>query len=181
LQIPDIRTARLRLIALTPAALDIQQHSPHHLGAFLGASIPPGWPATDWEPHVYDFLRTQLRDHPHTLGWHRYVVLPEGDTMTLIGSLGSHPVAPDEAEIGYGILPPWQNHGYATEAAHALLGHLFHSGLLRIRAQTFPHLAASLRVMQKCGMQPAGSGEEPGALRYAIERDQFAPLSSNPR
>jgi [ribosomal protein S5]-alanine N-acetyltransferase len=179
LQIQDIHTARLRLIAITPAALDIQENFPHTLGALLDATIPSGWPNSDWEPHVYCFMRAQFRDHPHTIGWHRYILLPDGDTLTLIGSLGSHPIGVAEAEIGYGILEPWQNKGYATEAAHAMLGHLFHSSLQRIRAQTFPHLTASLRVMQKCAMKPAGPGEEAGAVCYAIEREQFVRLSSN--
>lgn len=179
MQIPDIHTARLRLIAITPAALDIQENFPHTLGALLDATIPSCWPNSNWEPHVYSFIRAQFRDHPHTIGWHRYILLPDGDALTLIGWLGSHPLGADEAEIGYVILEPWQNKGYATEAADALLGHLFHCGLQRIRAQTFPHLTASLRVMQKCGMQPAGPGEEAGADCYAIEREQFAGLFSN--
>jgi len=178
MQIPEIHTARLRLIAITPEALDIQEKFPHILGAFLGATIPSCWPNSDWEPHVYTFMRAQFRDHPHTIGWHRYILLHDGDTLTLIGSLGSHPIGLDEAEFGYGILDPWQNKGYATEAAHALLGHLFDSGMRRIRAQTFPHLTASLRVMQKCGMQPAGPGEEAGTVCYAIEREQFVRPSS---
>ncbi|AXC14480.1 acetyltransferase, GNAT family [Acidisarcina polymorpha] len=178
MQIPDLHTARLRLVAITPAVLDIQESFPKDLGAFLDAAIPPSWPNSDWEPHVYSFMRAQFRNYPHTIGWHRYVLLREGDSLTLIGSLGSHPLGADEAEIGYGILDPWQNKGCATEAARTLLGHLFHSGLRRIRAQTYPHLAASLRVMQKCGMHPAGLGEEAGAVCYSIEREQFVRLSS---
>jgi ribosomal-protein-alanine N-acetyltransferase len=176
LQIADLHTARLRLIAITPAALDLQENFPHHLGALLHAAIPSCWPNSDWEPHVYSFIRAQFRDHPDTIGWHRYVLLGEGDAATLIGSLGSHPIGLDEAEFGYGILEPWQNKGYATEAARALLGHLFQSGRRRIRAQTFPHLTASLRVMQKCGMQPDGPGQEAGAVCYAIERQQFSSI-----
>jgi [ribosomal protein S5]-alanine N-acetyltransferase len=171
LQIPDILTARLRLVAITPFALDIQENSPHLLGETIGAIIPPSWPNSDWEPHVYTFMRTQFRTHPETIGWHRYVLLPEGDSLTLIGGLGSHPLGECEAELGYGILEPWQNRGYATEATRGLLQYLFRSGRLRIRAQTFPHLAASQRVMQKCGMHPAGSGEEPGTVCYAIDRE----------
>jgi [ribosomal protein S5]-alanine N-acetyltransferase len=179
LQIPDIHTARLRLVALTPELLDLQESAPHTLATLLGVAIPSRWPGSDWEPHVYAFMRAQFRDNPHTVGWHRYVLLPEGDTLTMIGTLGSHPKGPNEAEIGYGILEPWQNKGYATEATRALLNHLFQLGLQRIRAQTFPHLTPSLRVMQKCGMQSAGPGEEEGAISYAIEREEFMMLSTN--
>ena len=179
MQIPDIHTARLRLVAITPELLHHQENSPHTLATLLNATIPPGWPGKDWEPHVYTFLRAQFHDHPHTIGWHRYVLVPQDNTLTMIGTLGSHPKSPQEAEIGYGILEPWQNHGYATEAVCALLNHLFSLGLHRIRAQTFPHLTQSLRVMQKCGMTPAGPGEDEGAISYAIKREEFLKLSAN--
>jgi [ribosomal protein S5]-alanine N-acetyltransferase len=171
MQIPDLLTARLRLAAMTPAHLDIQEQSPHLLASALNAVIPETWPDSNWEPHVYTFMRAQFAKHPHTIGWHRYVLLPEEGRVTLIGALGSHPVGEAEAEIGYSILEPWQNRGYCTEAARALIGHLFQSGCQRIRAQTFPHLAASLRVMQKCSLEFVGPGEEPGAVCYARSCD----------
>ena len=169
MQIADIFTARLRLVAITPAVLAIQENTSHVLGETLGAIIPSCWPNADWEPHVYEFIRKQWQDHPYTLGWHRYVLLPEGESYTLIGSLGSHPVNETEAELGYGILEPWQNRGFATEATRALMEYLFQSGRRRIRAQTYPHLVASQRVMQKCGMHPTGPGEEAGTICYAKE------------
>ena len=180
MQIPDIHTARLRLVTITPALLELQENNPETLATQLNATLPQGWPGRDWEPHVYAFMRTQFQNHPHTIGWHRYVLLPEGNNLTMIGTLGSHPKGPNEAEIGYGIVDAWQNNGYATEATRALLHHLFSLGQERIRAQTFPHLAQSLRVMQKCGMKPAGTGEEPGAISYAIDREDFLRHASVP-
>ena len=127
--IPDLLTARLRLVAITPDALDVQEKAPHFLGDLLEATIPAGWPNKDWEPHVYSFMRSQFQEHPETIGWHRYVLLPEPDHFVLIGALGSHPLGDTEAEFGYGILEPWQNNGYATEASEALIQH-FTSGAL---------------------------------------------------
>jgi [ribosomal protein S5]-alanine N-acetyltransferase len=172
LQIPDILTARLRLLAITPSLLDIQEGAPQLLGESIGATIPSCWPNIDWEPHVYAFIRRQWQFHPQTIGWHRYALLPEGERFTLIGSLGSHPLNETDAELGYGILEPWQNRGFATEATLGLIEYLFCSGRQRIRAQTFPHLIASQRVMQKCGMKPAGDGDEPGTICYAISREE---------
>jgi [ribosomal protein S5]-alanine N-acetyltransferase len=170
MQIPDIRTARLRLAAMTPAHLEIQAKSPQLLGPELNAIVPETWPDSNWEPHVYEFMGAQFRAHPNTIGWHRYVLLPENGVVTLVGALGAHPVAEFEAEIGYSILQPWQRHGYATEAARALIGYLFENGCQRIRAQTFPHLTASLRVMAKCGLEFIGPGEEQGAVCYGRAR-----------
>jgi [ribosomal protein S5]-alanine N-acetyltransferase len=173
MQTPDIATQRLRLIAITPQLLNIQEQTPPLLAKALKAELPLEWPGNDWEPHVYTFMREQFAAHPYTIGWHRYVLLPQTSapvqTSTLIGWLGSHPLGIDEAEFGYSILEPWQNRGYATEAARALLNHLFQCGRRRIRAQTYPHLPASLRVMQKCGMSHAGPGDDPDAICYAIE------------
>ncbi len=173
MQIPDIHTARLRLVTITPSLLELQENHPETLARQLHATIPQGWPGKDWEPHVYAFMRDQFRDNPHTLGWHRYILLPQAASLTFIGAIGSHPKSATEAEIGYGVLEAWQNKGYATEATRALMHHLFNLGQERIRAQTFPHLTPSLRVMQKCGMKPSGTGEEPGAISYAIDREDF--------
>jgi len=173
LNIPDILTPRLRLVAITPAALDAQEADPQLLSNMLQATIPTAWPNGDWEPHVYAFMRNQFRDHPHTIGWHRFVLLTKDEETTLIGGLGAHPKSPTECEIGYGILDPWQYKGYATEATRHLMEALFQQGQQRIRAQTFPRLPASLRIMQKCGMTYAGEGEEPGAVCYAINKEDW--------
>lgn len=176
MRIPDILTARLRLVAITPPLLDLQETSPHVLGDALSATVPPGWPNSDWEPHVYAFMRKQWQTQPETVGWHRYVLLPENNRVTLIGGLGSHPLNETEAEVGYGILEQWQNRGFATESTLALIEYLFRSGRQRIRAQTFPHLKASLRVMQKCGMEFAGAGDENGTVCYTLHRSRATSL-----
>ena len=75
-----------------------------------------------------------------------------------------------ECEIGYSILPPHEGRGLATEAAQALLEHLRGDGRLRsVVAHTFPRLAGSIRVMEKCGFVPDGEGEEPGTVRYRLQ------------
>src|ERR1700761_6399761 len=93
MQIPDLLTSRLRLAAMTSDLLEIQDQSPHLLGPALNAIVPACWPDSNWEPHVYEFIRAQFKAHPHTIGWHRYVLLPEGECVTLIGALGSHPIS----------------------------------------------------------------------------------------
>ncbi|MHB1004806.1 MAG: GNAT family N-acetyltransferase [Chloroflexota bacterium] len=57
-------------------------------------------------------------------------------------------------EIGWVISPAFQNHGYATEAASALLRYGFESlNLHRVVATCDTRNAASYRVMEKLGMR----------------------------
>jgi RimJ/RimL family protein N-acetyltransferase len=57
-------------------------------------------------------------------------------------------------EIGWVISPPYQRHGYATEAAGALLTYGFEAlGLQRVVAACDSRNLASLRVMEKLNMQ----------------------------
>jgi RimJ/RimL family protein N-acetyltransferase len=163
----DILTARLRLITITPDLLDAETESYSKLGALLGARVPPEWPDSNWEPHVFDFFRKQFVEHPETLGWNRYVVLPSPKPV-LIGSLGAFPVTPDETETGYAILKPWQRNGYATEGTRALLQLLSAQGVRSVIAHTFPHMQESVRVMEKCGMHFDGEGTEEGTIRYRV-------------
>lgn len=73
----------------------------------------------------------------------------------LIGHLVFRPEdAPRTWEIGWVLHEGARGQGYATEAAHALLGHGFATlGLHRVIATCQPENAASWRVMEKLGMR----------------------------
>ena len=60
-------------------------------------------------------------------------------------------------EIGYGINPPHEGKGYATEAVDALVRWaLRQPGVVCVKAETEPGNAASQRVLAKCGFRPTG-------------------------
>lgn len=165
--IPAIVTARLRLVAITPAMLDAEVEGVGRLATLVQARVPGEWPDENWEPHVFDFIRCQYTRHPDTQGWNRYVVLP-GDAAVLIGTVGAFPLNEHEAEIGYTILKPWRGCGFATEAAQALIALLQESlQTSSVIAHTFPHLQESVRVMEKCGFAFDGAGDE-GTVRYRL-------------
>ena len=170
--VDDIATSRLSLIATTPDMLRSEQAGEGRLGELIRCVIPTNWPHENWEPHVYDFLLTQLEEHPEQLGWHRYVglVAPDG-SRTLIGSLGAFSKAsnPSECEIGYGMLPQFECQGFATEGARALIEYLrCDKRIESVIAHTFPSIPASIRVMEKCGMVFDGNGDEAGTVRYRL-------------
>ena len=86
------------------------------------------------------------------------------ESRSVIGTVGFKG-PPDEdgvVEIAYGIVPVFQGHGYATEAAQAAVAFAFGSGQVRhVRAHTFPTLNASTRVLAKCGFTHSGEVEDP--------------------
>ncbi len=180
MHIPDILTPRLRLVAITHACLDADSAvRPDLLGPLVQAVVPAAWPPQDWEPHVFDFLRAQYAQQPRTIAWTRYIIIRA--PSVLIGTIGAFPQSPQEVEVGYGILRDWERKGYATEALRALLALLFlEPGVTSAIAHTFPHLSASLRVLEKCGFQPAGSGAEPGTLRFRLAAPTGQPAAIEP-
>lgn len=163
----DILTPRLRLVAIVPALLRVEGSA---LAQRVGAEIPAMWPPEHWEPHVYDFLEALYTRAPCSVAWTRYVVT-RSEPATLIGTLGGFPRTETEAEVGYGILPPWQRQGLATEGLGALMEEIRRTeSVLTFTAQTYPHLVASVRVLEKCGFALDGAGDEAGTVRYRRER-----------
>jgi RimJ/RimL family protein N-acetyltransferase len=170
----DVCSARLDMVAMSPASLHCQaenaldMHS--KLGAILRCSVPDSWPPENWEPHVYEYLLNLMATDAEASGWCRYILLRDVDgARTLIGTFGAGlPKAETgEAEIGYGLLPEYQRQGYAAEAVMAMLPWLLSRRPVKaFVAQTFPHLYGSIRVMEKCGMVYAGPGFEEGTILY---------------
>ena len=72
---------------------------------------------------------------------------------TLIGLLNDAEISDKTIEMGYALHPNYYNQGYATEAMRATMDYLFGVGFEEVLAGAFEENPASLRVMQKCGMQ----------------------------
>ncbi len=80
-----------------------------------------------------------------------------------IGNLCFKGLSPDgRVEIGYGLLPGYFGHGYATEAVGAAVSWAkAQSGVTAVEAETEPGNKASQRVLEKLGFVPTGEyGEE---------------------
>ena len=72
----------------------------------------------------------------------------------LIGICGLRTKPRKSPEIGYWLGAPYWGHGYATEAARALIDHAFEDlGLERLEAGARVSNPASRRVLEKCGFQ----------------------------
>jgi len=168
-RVEDLKTGRLWLVPITPAMMASEKLADGSLAKLLHVRLTHEWPPEHWEPHVFDFILKQFEDEPATLGWHRYVLLPDsyGCGKTLIGAVGGFPKPEGDVEIGYSTLPEFQRLGYGTEAALALVEWLLSRKDVRsVSAQTFQTLSESIKVMERCGMQFVGDGDEEGMVRY---------------
>lgn len=167
--VADILTMRLCMVAITPLMLAAEKLADGSVGKLLHARLTAEWPPEHWEPHVLDFILKQVEDDAATMGWNRYVLLPDarGPGRRLIGCVGGFRKPEGDVEIGYSTLPEFQRRGYATEAAVALVEWLLtREGVRSVSAQTFPHLPESIKVMERCGMHFVGNGDEEGTVRY---------------
>lgn len=70
-----------------------------------------------------------------------------------IGMMNETEIKDSKIEMGYAFLPGYYNRGFATEAFQGAIDYLFTQGFQRVVAGAFSENKASLRVMEKCGMQ----------------------------
>ena len=69
-----------------------------------------------------------------------------------IGMMNDPEIKNKQIEVGYAYLPDYYNNGYATEAFKGAIDYLLAQGFETVIAGAFRENAASLRVMEKCGM-----------------------------
>lgn len=111
-------------------------------------------------PHPNPVVATEgwilMLEGREALGLDRvYAVETEADG--LIGCVGGHAKeAGADPELGYWIGRPFWGHGFATEAARAVVDHLFRLGYERVQSAHFVDNPASARVLEKAGFQPTG-------------------------
>jgi RimJ/RimL family protein N-acetyltransferase len=74
-------------------------------------------------------------------------------------------VTGSEAEVAWVVSSAHQGHGYATEAAAAMVQRLTAAGVTRLVAHVHPDHAASARVAARLGLHPTGVVED-GEVRW---------------
>jgi len=173
-----IRTERLEIVPATPALTRAALAGPEALADALGAAVPPTWPPEYLDDPALYFTLDRLDEGVEQHGWWlHFVVLPEDHGRTLIGSAGYRgPPSPDgTVEVGYGIVGDRQRRGYASEATRGLVARAFAlPSVKRVIAETLPELIPSIGVLEKCGFRLIGEGSEPGVIRFALTRGDYA-------
>lgn len=69
-----------------------------------------------------------------------------------IGIMNEVEIKDGTIEMGYAFLPAFYNRGYATEVFEGTINYLLSHGFDTVLAGAFSENAASIRVMEKCGM-----------------------------
>lgn len=94
----------------------------------------------------------------------RYYIYEKENPYKIIGTVSYGNVLPDpymSATLGYKISPDYQKKGYATEAINASMEMAYkHLNLHRIIAYVQVENKASIRVLEKCGLQCEGLCKE---------------------
>jgi RimJ/RimL family protein N-acetyltransferase len=102
------------------------------------------------------FIEAMLLETPFSRGRWYQLVIERKDTGEHAGDCAVQ-IDGDEprlAQIGYTLARRHQGHGLATEAARALVSHLFLArGVHRVSAITDLRNAASIRVLERLGMR----------------------------
>jgi RimJ/RimL family protein N-acetyltransferase len=157
-----------------------------------GVEIPPHRAAAELERALDDARE-------HGLGYwmvfrrngaaeHRDVepgaALPPHATADAIGFAGFRLVhGTRDVELVYALAPHAWGHGYATEAAHALLGYAFRGlGLAAVRGLADPPNTASASVLERLGMRLESRRAIEGldTLVYVLTRDAYARTAGLP-
>ena len=174
-----ITTQRLRLIAATIRLLEADLSGGDALQAEIGVAVPPDWPPELYDEQAMRYSIHQLQLSPAERGWSFYYFATNNrlGAPALVGAGGykGSPGPDGTVEIGYSILSRNRRQGYATEAALGLIEHAFrYPKIQRVTAETYPHLTASIGVLERCGMSLVGPGSEPGVVRYEVRREERA-------
>ena len=150
---PTLETARLVLRPFTLAdAPDVQRLAGERDVAATTRNIPHPYPdgmAEQWICTHHEQCEQGALVH--------FALVRRADHV-LLGALSLRINPPDgNAELGYWIGKPYWNHGYCTEAAHAVVKYGFEVlRLHRMHASYLTRNPASGRVLQKLGMTYEG-------------------------
>ena len=116
-----------------------------------------------------------LSADPEASGWAAWYFILEGRERVVIGCGGfrGRPSPDGTVEIGYSILERHQRQGLAPEAVRSLVAWAFsHPEVKRVVAHTLPELRPSIRVLEACGFEFVGPGEEAGTIFFVHPRPE---------
>lgn len=162
------------MISSSATHIRIELETPELLAEKLNAAVSTEWPSGEYDRDAMEFfLRCFETGGDAAQGWYGWYAINIDSTegaRALVGAGGyfGPPDADGVVEIGYSILPEWQQRGYATEMVKMLVTHAFSFGNIdKIIAQTALENVASSKVLINSGFNCVGCDE--GNLRFEFK------------
>lgn len=116
-----------------------------------GYEVSRDWPGIDFFFYL-PYVLENVKKEPEMTKWTHLIVLKEENKV--IGEIGGQgkPEETGEIELGYSIVPGYQNQGYVSEALMKLLAWLqVQPEIKRIFARSFETNTHSIQVLKKAG------------------------------
>lgn len=160
---PALRTERLELVPVTlPMVEAVMSGDRAAAERACGAPLPEAWPGDELIARAFAVSLDAIRADPARRLWGDTLLMTAEGPRRVVGSVIFHgrPDADGVAEVGYGVEVSSQGNGFATEGTRACVRWaLEQPGVRAVTATTFPWHRASLRVIEKLGMQLAATRE----------------------
>jgi RimJ/RimL family protein N-acetyltransferase len=156
-----IRTTRLELVPLDPAALRHMivgdRAAAEHI---LRLALPPDFPTDNERAGFLPIQLQRMKANPKRRDWMARLMVTH--TNGVVGHCGFHgpPDIIGRAEIGYTVFAPFRGQGFAKEAAAALVRWAFGQGEKEVYASVSPRNAPSLAVVRAVGFTQIGTQED---------------------
>lgn len=170
----SLTSNRLRLVPVTIETCTAELENRALFSGLINAEVPGCWPPPLLTKETLHEFIAMLSDPENIRLCSWYWVLNPGNVdekTTLIGGGGLFINDDGTSEIGYSVLEDFQCQGYATEAVHTIITHIFSLGEIdAIYATTYPYLLPSMRVLEKCGFVLDGRGKEEGTIRFKLNK-----------
>ena len=161
---PTLLTERLELVPITlPFVEAVMAADRARAEALCEASIPAAWPGPDLIARAFYPSLEAVRADPACRLWGDTLLITRTVPRRIVGSVIFHGrPANGVAEVGYGVDEAEQRKGFASEGTRACVDWaLTQPDVTAVHAVTFPWHVASLRVIERVGMQPCGTREHP--------------------
>lgn len=157
----DIRTARLELRPLPPAVVvPLIAGDCAAAERILGLALPAGFPTDGERTGLLPSQLSRMNSSPERRDWMARLMVSR--QKTVVGHCGFHgpPEIIGRAEIGYTVFEPYRGHGFAKEAAAALVDWAFEQGETEVYASVSPNNTLSLAIVKAVGFTQAGTQED---------------------
>lgn len=154
----ELETRRLRILALSRSNLKSLIAGTPVLEKTLGLN-PSGLELDEHTREAMTYLDDLAGKIPDSYPWitNWQIILKERNLSIGSACFMNVPDDAGEVEIGYGIHPDFQNHGYMTEALNAICRWaLSQQGVRTVAGETDPGNLPSRRVLEKCGFFACG-------------------------